>query len=180
MPVCTSCKRNFNEGLYLSTGPICTVCTANVALPEGDQAIVEAARGIGQVFGGHTELASRLASRLLRSMLYVLIAAAVVIVFYLVLLLISSTLGILVGPGGFLTTFLIGSVIILLVGLVFLLSWLSMINDALEATNAGGVVPKVIASFIIPPYGLLLTFSLRSQLLRTPNSVVSYGRWNIV
>lgn len=62
----------------------------------------------------------------------------------------------------------------------FLLSWLSVLNNAVVANNTSNATRKLLTSFFIPFYGYLLTRKEHQTLEEKGEQEVSYGRLLIV
>ena len=75
---------------------------------------------------------------------------------------------------------LIASIVSYIFSFAFLLSWLSVLNNAVVANNTSNATNKILISFFIPFYGYLLTRKEHQVLVAKGEQKVSYGRLLIV
>lgn len=187
MDICVRCHQKFNQGFHLAVGPVCAHCIGSEKpeeLSAEEQVSVERWREKYSWFGGETETAKSLASRLSRALL-----TAIFVPLGLELILLGVTFGLDWAMTATLPDFpsvifemilLGGTVVISFVAIALHFRWIYIVNDALEATDNRRILTWTILSFLVPLVGWFVSLKTRSRLLADPGRNVSYGRLRIV
>lgn len=187
MDRCVRCHQKFNQGFHLAVGPVCAHCISSEK-PEGlsaeEKVWVERWREKYSWFGGETETAKSLASRLTRALLT---AILVPLGLELILLCVSFGLDWAITtilpdfPSVIFGSILVGgTVVVSFFAIALHFRWIYIVNDALEATNNPSILTWTMLSFLVPLIGCFVSLKTRSRLLADPERNVSYGRLRIV
>jgi hypothetical protein len=172
MELCRVCGHHFNSGLLPASGPICIGCANQEGnLPPADRALLEGFKTRFPEQDVTSEPSEVLAQRLVSSLSLSIFGPVLLGIPFLGLGLLLYALGL----GGANVVGAVGRVVVLIGSLGLFLRWVSVVGDALDALDYTSVLSRILAVTFLP-YGLLLTLSLRSQLMKHPGTSVRYGR----